>query len=251
MLITSSEPKPDDNDTITGYHRIWDTETLRRICELDTNDVGDAMAITPDGSTLALITAGPQNSHPMRLYDIRRSERKAYEMEELEGGRTQSWSSVDPERSRAELLTCARFSADGRLLAIARNDNRLHIYDIRALSKGPLCRFEHYDLDVGGQREFGIIEAVWVEGKDQRRIGILSGGNDGCVRLWEPSLAPCDKLQGTVVGSTDFDVAHFSIGDGWRGEIPMVIGDSGGGLHTYDLMDEEGCAIQRSWPPGR
>ncbi|KAL4072836.1 WD40-repeat-containing domain protein [Scleroderma yunnanense] len=243
-LFTSSESS-ESEDADTGYHRAWDTHKLRMAYELDAKEPGNAMTITPDGSTLVLITEGP-GPRPLRLYDVRRRDPHAYETEELEPLFTKS-SSSNSDGNRSELVDCPKFSPDGRLLAVGRADNRLHVYDIRALSKGPLCKFEHHDSDVGGGAVYGIIEAVWVEGRDRRRIGILSGGNDGCVRLWEPSLASGDDLQGVVIGRTDFDVAHFSIGDGFKGEMPIVIGDSGGGVNIYDLMDGEGCAIGRSW----
>lgn len=238
-LFTSSESS-ETEDVITGYHRAWDTHKYRIAFQLDAKEPGNAMAIAPDGSILVLITGGP-GPRPLRLYDVRRRNQKAYETEDLEP------LSSNPDH-HSELVDCVRFSPDGRLLAIGRGDNRLHVYDIRALSRGPLCKFEHCDSDVGGGTAYGVIEAGWVEGRDRRRIGIVSGGNDGCVRLWEPSLAPCDKLQGMVVGRTDFDVAHFSMGDGCKGEMPIVIGDSGGGLHLYDLMDGEGCVTGRAWP---
>jgi WD40 repeat protein len=117
----------------------------------------------------------------------------------------------------------ATFSSEGRLLAVARSDNALHMYDVRALSKGPLAMFQHDELDAVGSAGFGVVQASWVEGRDCRRVGIVSGGNDGCVRLWDPSIASSDKSQGRVLARTEFDVAYFSMGDMWEGEKPLVL----------------------------
>jgi WD40 repeat protein len=117
----------------------------------------------------------------------------------------------------------ATFSSEGRLLAVARNDNTLHMYDVRALSKGPLVMFKHDELDAIGSTGYGVVHASWVEGRDRRRVGIVSGGNDGCVRLWDPSIASSDKSQGKVLARTEFDVGYFSIGDMWQGEKPLVL----------------------------
>lgn len=181
-LFTSSESS-ETGDVITGYHRAWDTHKYRIAFQLDAKEAGNAMAIAPDGSILVLITGDPLGPHPLRLYDVRRRNEKAYETEELEPlfMRPSLSSNAD---DHSELVDCARFSPDGRLLAIGRGDNRLHVYDIRALSRGPLCKFEHCDSDVGGSTAYGVIEVGWVEGRDRRRIGIVSGGNDGRSRLY-------------------------------------------------------------------
>ncbi|KIJ65665.1 hypothetical protein HYDPIDRAFT_88648 [Hydnomerulius pinastri MD-312] len=203
------------------------------------------MAVSPDGTTLVLFTTGKDNSHPMRLYDVRRKTKVAYETEELEKFCTRQSFSSSQEPRESQEVNSASFSSEGRLLSVARSDNRLHVYDVRALSKGPLCRFEHHGSDVVGGGGYGIVEAKWVEGRDRRRVGLVSGGNDGYVRLWEPALSYKDELQGAILGRTDFDVGYFSIGDGWKGEKPLVIGDSGGGMHVYDLTDDDGEPIER------
>jgi WD40 repeat protein len=119
--------------------------------------------------------------------------------------------------------TTATFSSEGRLLAVARSDNAVHVYDIRALTKGPCAMFKHEKLDAVGSPGYGVVHARWVEGRDKRRVGIVSGGSDGCVRVWDPMLALSDKSQGKVLARTEFDVAYFAMGDMWTGEKPLVL----------------------------
>jgi WD40 repeat protein len=172
FLFTSSEPQDDVGDS--GFHRAFDVLKGVRVIEFDATEAGDAAAVSPDGTTLVLITSGEGNSHPVRLYDVRRRQGRAYETEALEKffPRQSSRSSQDPEE-----VTKASFLSDGRLLALARNDNMVHIYDVRAWSRGPLCRFEHHDSDAVGGGGYGVVEIKWIEGRG--RAGIVSGGNDG------------------------------------------------------------------------
>ncbi|KAH7890777.1 WD40-repeat-containing domain protein [Phlebopus sp. FC_14] len=247
LLFTSSEPHEPTNDH--GYHRAYDVVRGTTALDFDATEAGEALAISPDGTTLVLLTTGPGDSHPVRLYDVRRKSKHAYVTEHLLPFRTRSLPNVNAVQGECQEVNSASFSSEGRLFAVARSDNSLHIYDVRALSRGPICRFAHHRSDNIGGGGFGVVDARWVEGRDRRRVGILSGGNDGCVRLWEPALAPCDDLQGEIIGMTDFDVGHFSVGDRWKGEMPLIIGDSGGCTQTYDLFDGSGMPIPR--PLGR
>ncbi|KAF9240722.1 WD40-repeat-containing domain protein [Melanogaster broomeanus] len=243
FLFTSSEP-PHDGDIGKGYHRAFDVRKGVQIIEFDSTEAGDAAAVSPDGTTLVLFTTGVGDSHSIRLYDVRRRMKYAYETGALEKFRIRPSFGSNSELREAQEVNRVSFSSDGRLLAVPRSDNMLHIYDVRALSRGPLCRFVHHDSDTVGCVGYGVVEAKWIEGRT--RIGIVSGGDDGCVRLWEPALGSQDEVQGAVIGRTDFDVGHFSVGDHQRGEKPLVIGDSGGAMHTYDFMNESGVPI---WDP--
>ena len=55
------------------------------------------------------------------------------------------------------------------------------------------------------------------------RLGPITNSLTGCVRMWEPALGSTDEVQGAVIGRTDFDVGHFSIGDSQSGELPLVM----------------------------
>ncbi|KAG8220956.1 WD40-repeat-containing domain protein [Butyriboletus roseoflavus] len=174
LLFSSSEPKENDH---SGFHHAFDTRRGVQVLQFDATESGDAAALSPDGATLVLFTCGKDNTHPVRLYDVRRKLKEAYETEKLEKFHVRSHTGSNQELGDLEEVNQASFSPDGRLLAVARNDNALHVYDIRALSRGPLCRFQHHDSDTVGGGEFGIVEAKWIQGRD--RIGIVSGGNDG------------------------------------------------------------------------
>lgn len=175
LLFTSSEPT--EKDDYSGFHHAFDTCRGVQAIQFDATESGDAAALSPDGTTLVLFTWGQNSTHPVRLYDVRRKLKDAYETEELEKFRVQPLISSNRGQGNTEEVNQASFSPDGRLLAVARNDNALHIYDVRALSRGPLCRFEHHDSDAVGGGGFGIVAANWIQGRD--RIGIVSGGNDG------------------------------------------------------------------------
>lgn len=161
-----------------------------------------------------MITCGENNRHPIRLYDVARK-----------SGHAIAETTLEPSASQVATFeaTTATFSSEGRLLAVARSDNAVHMYDIRALTKGPLAAFRHEELDAVGSTGYGAVHACWVEGRDRRRVGIVSGGNDGCVRVWDPLIASSDKSQGKVLARTEFDVAYFAMGDMWMGEKPLVL----------------------------
>jgi WD40 repeat protein len=179
LLFTSSEPTVKDDHT--GFHHAFDTSRGDRSFRFDATEAGDAATLSPDGTTLVLFTWG-DGTHPVRLYDVRRKRSEAYETEELE--KFQVRPLLDPGQGPgdSEEVNQASFSPDGRLLAVARSDNALHVYDVRALSRGPLCRFEHHDSDAVDGRGFGIVTANWIQGRE--RIGIMSGGNDGGSPQW-------------------------------------------------------------------
>jgi WD40 repeat protein len=75
------------------------------------------------------------------------------------------------------------FSPDGIYLAVARNDNVVHVYDSRNLERGVLHSFKHNypNREVAGFKGFGVVEAQWVTSFDGRGLGLISGGNDGKV----------------------------------------------------------------------
>jgi len=84
------------------------------------------------------------------------------------------------------------FSPDGLLLAVARSDDELHVYDswFMGSSREPMERFVHWGEDcfLGG-----IIDAVWVDGWCGRGLGVVTGGSDGEVSP-QAHLLTCSYL---------------------------------------------------------
>ena len=93
---------------------------------------------------------------------------------------------VRPGSSQSELhegeVKAVSFSPDGLLLAVARSDDELHVYDSRFMgySREPMQRFLHWGEDccLDGDR-WGIVDAVWVDGWCGRGLGVVTGGSDG------------------------------------------------------------------------
>jgi hypothetical protein len=68
------------------------------------------------------------------------------------------------------------------LLAIARSDDEVHVYDSRFMGQSlkPMKRFLHWgdDCCMAGDK-WGVVDAVWVDGWCGRGVGIVTGGSDG------------------------------------------------------------------------
>ena len=45
----------------------------------------------------------------------------------------------------------------------------------------------------------------------------------GCVRLWDTKLAASDPVNGRILAQSDDDVATFSLGDIFEGEVPIIL----------------------------
>ena len=85
-------------------------------------------------------------------------------------------------------VTALAASADGLLVAAARTDNWLDVYDARMLARGPLRRCAHErEQDPRVAPTYGVVKAQWVEGRPWGE-GLISGGVDGACLVcasWE------------------------------------------------------------------
>ncbi|KAK0464558.1 uncharacterized protein EV420DRAFT_1516966 [Desarmillaria tabescens] len=208
-IFASSEPLG-NSLTGVGYHKTWNPyDDSDPIYEFDdAQEAGDAMSINSEGSWLALFTAGEPDRH-LRLYDIRNRHNRASKHIILD----------QPNAGRADLeVNCASFSPDGRFLAVSRNDNKTHIYDLRMLDKGAMI-------------SFGVVYSEWVTQNSNGRMALITGGEDGMVRMWDPTVSSND---GTVLVEMNSDIAHFSIGDRLKGEYDLVVGDAQGIVAAFD-----------------
>ncbi|KAI0048349.1 WD40 repeat-like protein [Auriscalpium vulgare] len=213
LLFASSEPKDPENDH-TGFHRAFDLKEETVLFSMGAKEAGDAMAIDADGARLALFTTD-EDSHTLRLYDVRRrTGRRSIDMIKLE-----PFAFESPPGE----VTTASFSPDGILLAVARNDDALHMYDTRFLERGPLARYLHKreDRDVDMPR-YGVAEAVWISGWQGFDLGLVSGGTDGCVRYWDTRRS-ADGQEGEILAQVSDDIGHFALGDPYKGEKPLVV----------------------------
>ena len=131
------------------------------------------------------------------------------------------------------------------MLAVARSDDELHIYDSRFMGRSvePMARYLHWDNDCCVGDKWGIVDAVWVNGWCGRGFGIITGGADGealslstpppqlsqlhsmqgCVRFWDIRRSAEDVQNGEVLVRPNVDVGHFSVGDPRNGEKPLVV----------------------------
>ncbi|PBK97668.1 WD40 repeat-like protein [Armillaria gallica] len=224
-IFASSEPLGKSIAGV-GYHKAWDPyEDPDPIYEFDdAQEAGDAMTINSEGSWLALFTAGEPQRH-LRLYDVRNRHNRASKHIFLD----------QPETGRPDLeVNCASFSPDDRFLAVSRNDDKVHLYDLRMLEKGVMEEFKHQkdkSKVMPGKDSFGIVYSEWVTLKSNGRMGLITGGEDGTVRMWDPTVSSDD---GTVLVEMNSDIAYFSIGDRLKGEYDLVVGDAQGMISVFD-----------------
>ncbi|OJT11045.1 hypothetical protein TRAPUB_12416 [Trametes pubescens] len=92
------------------------------------------------------------------------------------------------------------------------------------LARGPLHAFAHEDSNKPDRRAmYGVVKTEWVCGAPYG-VGLVSGGADGCVRLWDVRRASDDPHNGTVLVKCDNDVSTFALGDVYKGEAPLIVG---------------------------
>ena len=144
-------------------------------------------------------------------------------------------------------MRAVSFSPDGLLLAVSRSDDELHIYDSRFMGRdrAPMRRFLHWGEDccLTGDR-WGIVDAVWVDRWCGKGLGVITGGTDGeisshrtrllcshlvvlvkkgCIRFWDVRRSDDDISNGEVLARPNSDIGHFSVGDPYSGEKPLVV----------------------------
>jgi hypothetical protein len=52
---------------------------------------------------------------------------------------------------------------------------------------------------------------------------VLVPKNKGCVRFWDVRRSDDDMTNGEVIAQPDSDIGHFSVGDPYSGEKPLVV----------------------------
>ncbi|KJA28082.1 hypothetical protein HYPSUDRAFT_197622 [Hypholoma sublateritium FD-334 SS-4] len=253
-LFASSEPTVDG--IFDGLHKAYDLQSKSVLYQFDAREAGDALCVGPSGSTLALSTRAGGNTPILRLYDIGRRDGRATATVGLERYATRH-AGFEGE------VNCSAFSPDGLFLALARNDGQTHVYDVRSLQRGPMYVYEHKGecRAASTTDRYGVVKAQWVQSARTRRIGLVTGGEDGawwrtfltthmltasnfppafffqgCVRLWNPQISADNAKNGTVIAEVNSDVGHFSIGDPFAGEHCLVVGDCSGEIYFFDSI---------------
>jgi len=224
LLFASTEPY--DDDEFMGWHRAFDVHAQKTVIKLGVNEAGDDMAIDPTGERLALVTRAEDGSHPLRVFDI--SDKSAMLVEQL---------NLRAFKNNHAEVRHACYSPDGVFLALARSDNSADVYDSRMLGSGPIYTLRHEPGVQCDDQLYGVQRVHWLMGRDGRRTGLSTGGDDGCVRLWDLGLAMDDQHQGRVLAHADWGIGDFSVGDPYSDEHRLVVGDCGGWIHTYDFED--------------
>ena len=183
------------------------------------------------GSALVHTSRGPNREHILRLYDVRRKNGTAVKTFHIE---------AFSENVNGEVNSIS-ISPDGIYVAIARNDNRIHVYDYRNFKNGKLYEYEHNGPSPGtGEPYFGIPCARWAE-TVYGRLTLISGGMDGkltvsdhpfsrtidnvlgCIRLWNPLEAIGSPKNGMILAQVPTDIGYFSLGDRSKNEQQLIV----------------------------
>ncbi|KAF8074958.1 WD40-repeat-containing domain protein [Lyophyllum atratum] len=230
-LFASSESDTRNND-FNGFHKAFDVNQGTMAYEFDAKGSGDEIAVTEDGGRLALLTCR-ESSNSLRIYNIRNKAPNAILSLELEPFPVRY--NVEKEPIEGEVNSAA-FSSDGIYLALGRNDNHTHVYDSRWLNR-LLFDYEHY----GPCRtnpyhdSYGVVKVQWVNKEAAMPFGLVTAGHDGCVRFWDPLRAPNSSRNGSILAEMTSDIGAFSIGDRYKGEQPLVVGDCSGEVSVFDI----------------
>lgn len=90
-----------------------------------------------------------------------------------------------PRAGDSPMVISCKFSRCGNYLAVARNDDRVHIYDPRFLKEhgAPILAYRHSplpnrDFRSDPSKSWGITAMYWVEGLWEG-FGLVTGGGDG------------------------------------------------------------------------
>ncbi|KAJ3909832.1 hypothetical protein F5879DRAFT_735029 [Lentinula edodes] len=232
LLFASSESCGDDSGV--GYHKAFDASRRAESFQFDLDEDGDAMAVDDFGERVAFVTVKKNNDgmvenenqsdyqRTLRIYDVRRRD-----------GRHQAEVTHQIELESSE-VKCASFSPDGIYLAIGRLNGSTLLYDSRFMDE-VLYDFAHdgSSLVSPGNESYGITHMEW-RILHQNRLGLVTGGPDGCVRLWQPHWAPRITEQGRIIAQVNADVGYFAIGDRFQSEHELVVGDGDGAIYFFD-----------------
>ncbi|KAH9944484.1 uncharacterized protein BXZ73DRAFT_39487 [Epithele typhae] len=215
-----------------GFHKAFDIVTRKEVARF--NAGGEAcctLALETSVSTaLAQSTDASENpkaAYTLRVFEASKLISRPAQTVELEP----FLAPFDRDRTYSDVNSMS-VSPDGLCVALGRTDNWTDVYDTRMLTKGPLRSFGHEgeiepeSAETEGSSKrittYGIVKTQWVNGPPYG-YGLVTGGIDGDVRLWDIKRAADDPLNGRVLAHGDSDVATFCLGDVSKGEIPIIL----------------------------
>ncbi|KAL1667098.1 hypothetical protein GGF50DRAFT_49394 [Schizophyllum commune] len=254
-IFASTEPastSDDEEPPPIGFHKGFNVRTGNRfeLIPAGTHDsgAGDALAVNDEGKLLPelhwpaltalvgdrlAIAARCPIGHILQILDIR-NPRKGLKTVERIALPPFDFSAVNWRKGLENDVNDMSYAPGAsHLLALARSDNVALIYDLRN-TKWPLHTLRHVgDRAPHVKRSFhGVTQLQWVSHK---RLGLVTAGADGCVRLWDPSISSDDDPQKncTVIAEVDADISAFSLGERGTKEHTLMVGDSRGRVHIY------------------
>ncbi|KAI0322689.1 WD40-repeat-containing domain protein [Amylostereum chailletii] len=214
-----------------GHCVAFDIQRPNLPCKFqDIHETGEAVTINPSGQSIVVFTRDQDAIHKLRIYDVaRRNVKHSLSLDLLPFATTQNDRCMDK-------ITAASYSPDERLIAVGRSDDQLHLYDRRNMGKGPILQFKHRENPAcrAAQSNGGIARLEWIQAWDGRGLGLVSGGGDGCVRVWDALGSSNDPLNGHTIAQLDSAVSDFSLGEQFKDEKPLAVGTESGGVYVYD-----------------
>ncbi|KAL1743253.1 hypothetical protein HDZ31DRAFT_65203 [Schizophyllum fasciatum] len=189
--------------------------------------IGDALAIDELGERLAIVTRCVEG-HVLQVHNIRAPGTREKPIHRLALPPFDFGVRVGPFQRD---VSVACFAPDAsHLLALARSDNSVLLYDLRKTSR-LLHTWTHQGCCGPENQDFnGVTHAQWVSGK---RLGLVTSGADGCVRIWDHTNSEND-LETNILARIDRDISTFSLGERGTKEHSLIIGDSRGAIHIYN-----------------
>ncbi|TRM65519.1 hypothetical protein BD626DRAFT_567422 [Schizophyllum amplum] len=188
---------------------------------------GEALAVNDSGERLALVTECA-SEHLLQIYNLRASGARG--TPDLRIVLPPFDFGVRTTNNCAEVNHAYFAPGTSHLLALARGDNVAHVYDLRQ-TRRPMHAYAHRgDCVAPGNIFHGVTRAEWVSGA---RLGLVTAGADGCVRLWDPSISSDGDDNCTILAELHYDINTFSLGQPGTRERSLMVGDSRGAVYVY------------------
>ena len=246
---------PDGSRVVTGSRdltvRIWDASTGEQIAAREVPFPAVGVAMSPDGSTVAIGTEASFHLWNFATDEFRSSESEVRSFgvafspdgSRVAAGRTMDILVFDvasfeasepiefPQRGYSEEVLSVSFTADGTRLLSAHYDGTVRLWDLE--QRREIIRYEGHN---------GL---VWEAALSPNESIVATASFDGTVRVWDTTTAE------EVLRFED-DQAFSSVSFSPDGRHLLVSGDFGARVHTLDideLLDLARSRLLRWWTP--